>query len=122
MITAQPVLVFFLTTLDSTNSSNIYDYLLPTGAKRAAASPVRAFVPAAEPETGTAPCPLQLTQATTKGAAIPKLEYVPTRIPTTKANEKLRRTSPPIMKSTRTVRKVRPLVRIVRDRVWLIER
>src|SRR6202044_387776 len=55
-------------------------YLLPTGAKRGVASPVRPLLPAADPETGTAPCPLQLTHATTKGAAIPKLEYVPTRI------------------------------------------
>ncbi len=53
---------------------------------------------------------------------MPKLEYVPTKIPTTSANEKLRSTWPPIRKSTRTVRKVRPLVKIVLDSVWLIER
>ena len=38
-----------------------------------------------------APWPLQWFQATTKGAAMPKLEYVPTRIPTTNAKEKARK-------------------------------
>src|SRR6202166_2106842 len=99
-------------------------YLLPAGAKRPDASTGRALALAAEPETGIAPgpTPRHRYQATTRGAAIPKLEYVPTRIPTTNANEKLRRTWPPIKKSTRTVRKVRPLVRMVLESVWLIER
>src|SRR5579862_2477909 len=114
-IIAQPVFVFFFTALDSTSSSNIVlTYLLPAGAS-ARTLPVGPCLPAADPEMGAAP--LHWFQATTKGAAIPKLEYVPTRIPTTKANEKGRSTWPPIKKSTRTVRKVRPLARIVRESV-----
>src|SRR5262245_11532999 len=118
-MTAQPLFVFFLTTLDSTSSSNMVDYLLPAGAKRADASPVRTFVPAVDPApaTGSVPWPLQRCHITTRGAAMPKLEYVPTRIPTVKANEKLRKTCPPKTKSTRTVRNVRPLVRMVRESV-----
>src|SRR5215831_14850208 len=52
---------------------------------------------------------------------MPKLEYVPTTIPTTRAKEKARSTWPPIRNRTSTVRKVRPLVKIVRDSVWLID-
>jgi hypothetical protein len=51
------------------------------------------------------------------GAAIPKLEYVPTTTPTTMAKENARRTSPPIRNKTRTVKNVSPLVKIVRDSV-----
>src|SRR5574337_978963 len=108
------LLVFFRIGLDSTSSSNILAYLLPAGAKRPlVASPERVLLPAADPVPATAPWPRQWFQATTMGAAMPKLEYVPTTIPTTRAKEKLRRTCPPIRKSTRTVRNVRPLVRMV---------
>ncbi len=52
---------------------------------------------------------------------MPKLEYVPTTIPTTRAKEKARNTCPPIRNKTSTVRNVRPLVRNVRESVWLID-
>ena len=52
---------------------------------------------------------------------MPKLEYVPTTTPTTMAKENARSTSPPMMYSTKTVRKVNPLVKIVRESVWLMD-
>jgi hypothetical protein len=48
---------------------------------------------------------------------MPKLEYVPTTIPTTRAKEKARSTWPPIRNKTSTVRNVNPLVKMVRDKV-----
>src|SRR5690348_551821 len=66
--------------------------------------------------------PRHLFQTTTIGAAMPKLEYVPTTTPMTIAKAKLRSTCPPKMKSRNTVRKVSPLVRMVRESVWLMER
>src|SRR5690242_11356984 len=108
--------------LETTISSNIATYLLPAGARRAVSSSLPRFLlPAAGPVPATAPWPRQRFQATTMGAAIPKLEYVPTTIPTTRAKEKARSTWPPIRNRTSTVRNVNPLVRIVRDRVWLID-
>src|SRR5882672_5807402 len=97
-------------------------YLLPAGARRPETfSLPLALLPAAGPVPAAEPCPRQMFQATTSGAAIPKLEYVPTTIPTTRAKEKARSTWPPIRNRTSTVRKVRPLVKIVRDKVWLID-
>src|SRR6266849_5213966 len=97
-------------------------YLLPAGARRAAASSLpRVLLPAAGPVPAATPWRRQRFQATTRGAAIPKLEYVPTTTPTTRAKENARSTWPPIRNKTSTVRKVNPLVRIVRDRVWLID-
>src|SRR6202165_3526914 len=81
----------------------------------------RALLPAAGPVTAAPRCVLQLFQKTTTGAAIPKLEYVPTTIPTTKAKEKARNTCPPIRNKTSTVRKVSPLVKSVRESVWLMD-
>src|SRR6202035_3569676 len=109
--------------LETTNCSNMVHYLLPTGARRAgAASLPRGLLPAAGPGPATAPCgPRQRLHATTSGAAMPKLEYVPTTIPTTRAKEKARSTWPPIRNRTSTVRNVRPLVKIVRDKVWLMD-
>ena len=52
---------------------------------------------------------------------MPKLEYVPTTIPTTRANENALNTWPPIRNRTSTVRKVRPLVKIVLESVWLMD-
>ena len=52
---------------------------------------------------------------------MPKLEYVPTTIPTTRAKEKARNTCPPIRNKTSTVRKVSPLVKN-RPRKRLIDR
>src|SRR5712692_2180688 len=93
-------------------------YLLPAGARRAGTvSPPRVLFPAAGPVPAATPRPRQRFQATTSGAAIPKLEYVPTTIPTTRAKEKARSTWPPIRNRTSTVRKVKPLVKIVRERV-----
>src|SRR6202035_3642126 len=109
--------------LETTISSNMDDYLLPAGARRAGTlSLLRVLLPAAGPGPATAPWPRQRFHATTSGAAMPKLEYVPTTIPTTRAKEKARSTWPPIRNRTSTVRNVRPLVKIVRDKVWLIER
>src|SRR5215470_7787517 len=108
--------------LETTISSNIGSYLLPAGARRAVTfSLPRVLLPAAGPVPAVAPVARQRFQATTRGAAMPKLEYVPTTIPTTRAKENARSTWPPIRKSTSTVRKVRPLVSIVRDNVWLID-
>src|SRR5882762_453143 len=122
MTTVHGLLVFDGCGLETTISSNIDDYLLPAGARRAGAvSLPRVLLPAAGPEPATAPWPRQRFQATTSGAAMPKLEYVPTTIPTTRAKEKARSTWPPIRNRTSTVRKVRPLVKIVRDNVWLID-
>src|SRR5258708_17220435 len=108
--------------LEITISSNMDDYLLPAGARRAGTlSLLRVLLPAAGPGPATAPWPRQRFQATTSGAAMPKLEYVPTTIPTTTAKEKARTTWPPLRNRTSTVRKVRPLVKIVRERVWLMD-
>src|SRR5271157_3775891 len=97
-------------------------YLLPAGARRGCPPSLpRVLLPAAVPVTAAPPCPRQLFQATTSGAAIPKLEYVPTTIPTTRAKENARSTWPPIRNRTSTVRNVNPLVSIVRERVWLID-
>src|SRR5438045_9674154 len=83
--------------LETTISSNITYYLLPAGARRAVRSSLPRFLlPAAVPVPATTPWPRQRFQATTMGAAIPKLEYVPTTIPTTRAKEKARSTWPPI--------------------------
>src|SRR5882724_13676453 len=105
--------------LDTTISSKMDFYLLPAGARRPATPSLpRGLFPATGPGLlATAPWPLQRFQRTTSGAAIPKLEYVPTTIPTTRAKEKARSTWPPQIKSTNTVRKVKPLVKIVRDKV-----
>src|ERR1700736_4820649 len=120
--TLHGLLVFCGFGLEITISSNMDDYLLPAGARRAAAlSPLRVLLPAAGPGVATAPWPRQRFHATTSGAAMPKLEYVPTTIPTTRAKEKARSTWPPIRNRTSTVRKVRPLVKIVRDSVWLMD-
>src|SRR5437868_11623847 len=108
--------------LETTISSNMDDYLLPAGARRAGAlSLLRVLLPAAGPVPATAPWPRQRFQATTMGAAMPKLEYVPTTIPTTRAKEKARSTWPPIRNKTSTVRKVKPLVKMVRESVWLMD-
>src|SRR5207245_7991562 len=97
-------------------------YLLPAGARRPATfSLLRALLPAAGPVPAAALWPRKRFQETTSGAAIPKLEYVPTTIPTTRAKEKARSTWPPIRNRTSTVRKVKPLVKIVRERVWLMD-
>src|SRR6266404_4418185 len=97
-------------------------YLLPAGARRPGTfSLPRVLLPAAGPVPAATPWPRQRFQATTRGAAIPKLEYVPTTIPTTRAKEKARSTWPPIRNRTSTVRKVKPLVKIVRERVWLMD-
>src|SRR5258707_14517296 len=102
--------------LEITISSNMGAYLLPAGARRAGAVLLlRALLPAAGPEPATAPWPRQRFHATTSRAAMPKLEYVPTTIPTTKAKEKARITWTAIRNKTSTVRKVRPLGKIVRD-------
>src|ERR1700674_2072903 len=120
--TVHGLLVFFGFGLEITISSNMGDYLLPAGARRGGTlSPLRVLLPAAGPGPATAPWPRQRFHATTSGAAIPKLEYVPTTIPTTRAKEKARSTWPPIRNRTSTVRKVSPLVKIVRERVWLID-
>src|SRR3974390_1019976 len=121
--TVHPLFVFFLLpVVDSTISSNIVShYLLPAVASFGCPSPPRVLLPAAVPVPATTPCPLQRCQATTSGAAIPKLEYVPTTIPTTRAKAKALSTWPPIRNRTSTVRNVSPLVKIVRDKVWLID-
>src|SRR5271163_5052528 len=104
--------------VDTTISSNIVYDLRPAVARRPGAPSLpRALLPAAGPAPTACPWPRQLTQATTSGAAIPKLEYVPTTIPTTRAKEKARSTWPHIKNRTNTVRKVRPLVRMVRESV-----
>src|SRR5215469_5033613 len=121
--TVHGLLVFFPVGLDTTISSNMADdYLLPEVARRGCPlSLLRGLLPAAVPVLASPPCPRQLCQATTSGAAIPKLEYVPTTIPTTRAKAKARNTWPPIRNRTSTVRNVNPLVRMVRDNVWLID-
>src|SRR5579859_1408335 len=117
--TVQGLFVFDGCGLETTISSNMDDYLLPAGARRAEApSLLLGLLPAAGPGFVAVPCwPRQRFQATTSGAAMPKLEYVPTTIPTTRAKEKARSTWPPIRNRTSTVRKVRPLVKIVLDSV-----
>src|SRR5260370_11586141 len=112
-ITVHGLFVFEGCGLEITISSNMGDYLLPAGARRAGAvSLLRALLPAAGPEPATAPWPRQRFHATTSGAAMPKLEYVTTTIPTTRAKEKARSTWPPIRNKTSTERKVRPLFKI----------
>src|SRR5260370_28436708 len=114
MTTVHGLLVFFGFGLEITISSNMVDYLLPAGARRAGAlSLLRVLLPAACPGPATAPWPRQRFHATTSAAAIPKLEYLPTTIPTTRAKEKARSTWPPIRNRQSTVRKVRPLVKII---------
>src|SRR5215469_6384455 len=89
--TVHGLLVFLLVGLDTTISSNIDDYLLPEVASRGCPlSLLRGLLPAAVPVLAIPPCPRQLFQATTSGAAIPKLEYVPTTIPTTRAKANAR--------------------------------
>src|SRR3984893_7421186 len=108
--------------LETTISSNMDDYLLPAGARRAGTlSLLRVLLPAAGPGPATAPWPRQRFQATTSGAAMAKLEHLPTTTPTPRAKEKARSTWPPIRNRTSTVRKVKPLVKIVRDSVWLMD-
>src|SRR5579863_5861900 len=108
--------------LETTKSSNMGYYLLPAGARRGVPPPLPlALLPAAGPVPDATLWPRNLFHPTTSGAAIPKLEYVPTTIPTTRAKEKARSTWPPIRNKTSTVRKVNPLVSIVRDSVWLID-
>src|SRR5580693_7475411 len=112
--TVHGLFVFCALLVDTTISSNIvHHYLLPAGASRGwPPSFPRGFVPAAAvPDPTTALCPRHLFQATTSGAAIPKLEYVPITIPTTSAKLNARSTWPPIRNRTSTVRKVNPLVR-----------
>src|ERR1035441_6744513 len=58
--------------------------------------------------------------ATNIGAATAIEEYVPIRIPMTSAREKPRSTSPPNTYNESTVRNVKPDVKIVRLRVWLM--
>src|SRR3984893_11545561 len=120
--TVQGLFVFFGFGLETTISSNMVPYLLPAGARRPVAPELaRVLLPAADPVLVVRPWPRQRFHATTIGAAMPKLEYVPTTIPTTKAKEKARKTCPPIKNKTRTVRNVRPLVKSVRERVWLMD-
>src|SRR3981081_1831118 len=108
--------------LETTISSNMDSYLLPAGSRRGFRGLVSAgLLPAAGPGPATAPWPRQRFHATTSGAAMPKLEYVPTTIPTTRAKEKARNTCPPMTNKTSTVRNVSPLVRNVGESVWLIE-
>src|SRR5215469_4286121 len=115
------VLVGF--TAETTKSSNMGYYLLPAVARRCcgAASLLRVLFPAAGPVPAAKLLARQLFHATTSGAAIPKLEYVPTTIPTTRAKEKARSTWPTIRNRTSTVRKVKPLVKMVRESVWLMD-
>src|ERR1700739_5171262 len=117
--TVHGLLVFLSFTFDTTNSSNMGDdYLLPAVARRGEPlSLPRVLLPAAVPVPAATFCPRQRFQATTSGAAIPKLEYVPPTIPTTRAQANARSTWPPIRNRTSTVRKVRPLVKMVRERV-----
>jgi hypothetical protein len=58
-------------------------------------------------------------QNTRIGLATKIEEYVPTVIPITKAKEKPLNTSPPKKNSESAVSRVRPLVKMVRLRVWL---
>src|SRR5260370_32003026 len=104
MKTVQGLFVFLFVEVDTTISSNMVGYyLLPEVARRGCPPSLpRGLLPAAVPVLATPPCPRQLFQATTSGAAIPKLEYVPTTIPTTRAKAKARSTCPPIGKSRTT--------------------
>src|ERR1035437_6945297 len=122
-MTVQGLFVFVGLGLETTISSNMVYYLLPAGARRPGAPELaRVLLPAADPVlVARRPWPRQRFQATTMGAAMPKLEYVPTTIPTTKAKEKARSTCPPNRNKTSTVRNVRPLVKIVRESVWLMD-
>src|SRR3981081_689051 len=95
--TVHGLLVFNGCGLEMTISSNMDDYLLPAGARRVGTlSLLRVVLPAAGPGPATAPWPRQRFHATTSGAAMPKLEYVPTTIPTTKAKENTLTTWPPL--------------------------
>src|SRR3974377_1121615 len=82
--TVQGLLVLAALALETTISSNMGPtYLLPAGARRGEAPSLPlGLMPAAGPVATTPWPPRQRFQATTKGAAIPKLEYVPTTIPT----------------------------------------
>src|SRR5258708_37194088 len=102
--TVHGLLVFCGFGLEITISSNMGDYLLPAAARRPAAlSPLRDLSPAAGPGVATAPCwPRQRFHATTRGAAMPKLEDVPTTIPTTRTKDKPRSSWPPITNRTST--------------------
>src|SRR5208282_2121552 len=113
--TVHGLLVALFFGFETTISSNMSDaYLLPEVARRGVPlSLPRVLLPAAVPVPAAAPCPRQRFQATIRGAAIPKLEYVPTTIPTTSAKAKARSTWPPMRNRTSTVRNVKPLVRIV---------
>src|SRR5208282_5013292 len=64
--------------------------------------------------------PRQSWYATRIGAAIAIEEYVPIRIPMTRAKLKPCSTSPPKRNSASTVRKVKPAVKIVLLKVWLM--
>src|SRR6202043_3868171 len=104
--TVHGLLVFCGFGLEITISSNMDDYLLPAGARRAETlSLLRVLLPAAGPGPATAPWPRQRFHATTSGAAMPKLEYVPTTIPTTRAKEKARKNQAPPNKKERKRRK-----------------
>src|SRR5260370_18296620 len=100
-ITVHGLFVFEGCGLEITISSNMGAYLLPAGARRAGAvSLLRALLPAAGPEPATAPWPRQRFHPTTSGAAMPKLENVPTTIPPTREKGKPRSPWPPIRKKT----------------------
>src|SRR6202030_3794327 len=120
--TVQGLFVLLGLGLETTISSNMGSYLLPAGARRPGAPELARVLPAADPVLDARrPWPRQRFHATTIGAAMPKLEYVPTTIPTTKAKEKARSTCPPIKNKTSTVRNVNPLVKRVRESVWLMD-
>src|SRR6202140_4915221 len=86
--------------LETTISSNMNDYLLPAGASCGDRGLTSAgLLPAAGPGPAPTFWPRQRFHATTR------------------AKEKARSTWPPIRNRTSTVRKVRPLVKIVRESV-----
>src|ERR1700730_18573986 len=95
-MTVQGLFVFFGFGLETTISSNMDNYLLPAGARRPEAPELaRVILPAVDPVfVARRPCPRKRFHATTNCAAMPKLEYVPTTFPTTKAKEKARNTCP----------------------------
>src|SRR5271168_392356 len=98
--TVQGLLVRTALDVDTTISSNMSYDLLPAVARRPGAPSLpRALLPAAGPAPPAEPWPRTLTQATTRGAAIPKQEYVPTNIHTTRAKQKALSTWPPMRNS-----------------------
>src|SRR5260221_4737779 len=100
--TVQGLFVFAGCGLETTISSNMDDYLLPAGARRAAAlSLLRVLLPAASPGPHTAPWPRQRFQATTTGAALPNVDDVPTLLPTTTEQQTARSSSTLIFNMTR---------------------